>query len=140
MLSAAKFNWTRKRVEERWGVPFWQLVNDLHAQGFNRTKAAAALGMDKGGFAALVRNSSTNNPWGSPNIVANYVRDTGESFRDALQRMAREGYSFSAATRAIGFAGMNPGAGLRYAMKVRGIEVKFGPWAGSAEETSASTT
>jgi hypothetical protein len=125
MLNATRYNWTQKRIAERWGIPFWQLVSDLHAQDFNRTKAAAALGMDKNGFTLLLRNNPDENPWGSPNIIANYIRDTGESFRDALERMSREGYSLNAASRAIGFSGLSSNFGLKYAMRARGIDVKF---------------
>lgn len=123
MLNAT--NWTRKRITERWGVPFWDLVKDFHDQDFNRTKTAAALGMEKNGFTLLLRDNPDNNPWGSPNIVAKYVRDTGEPFRDALLRMQREGYSLNAVSRAIGFSGRSSNAGLKYAMKARGIDIKF---------------
>lgn len=118
-------NWTRRRIAERWGFPFWNLVWDLEAQSLNRFQAADALGMDRNGFTMLLRQNPGLNPWGSPNVVANYVRDTGEPFRDALLRMAAEGYSLNAASRAIGFAGWASNAGLRYAMKVRGIQVPF---------------
>lgn len=117
--------WTRRRISERWGMPFWDVVRDLEAQSLNRFQAAAALGMDRNGFTLLLRQHPEHNPWGSPNVVANYVRDTGESFRAALERMAAEGYSLNAASRAIGFAGRQQNSGLRYAMKVRGIEVPF---------------
>ncbi len=123
--SAPRVMCTRKRVSERWGIPFWQLVRDIHAQDFNRAKAAAILGMDSTGFTAILRANPNENPWGSPNVVANYVRDTGEPFKDALLRMQREGYSLNAASLAIGFAGNNSSYGLKYAMRVRGIDIKF---------------
>lgn len=117
-------NVTRKRVSERWGIPFWQLVSDIYEQGFNRTKAAFILGMQRQAFNALLAKNPQDNPWGSSNVVANYVRDTGEPFRDALLRMQREGYSLAAAGRAIGFVG-GGGCGLTHAMKARGIDIKF---------------
>lgn len=117
--------WTQNRISERWGIPFWDIVRDLEFQGLNRTQAAAALGMEKNGFTMLMRNNPDTNPWGSPNVVANFVRDTGETFRGALERMSREGYSINAASRAIGFSGRSTSYGLVYAMKARGIEIDF---------------
>ena len=124
MLTATRYNWTRRRVSERWDMPFWQLVADIYDQGFNRTKAALILGMQGRAFNAILIQHPRDNPWGSSNIVANYVRDTGEPFRDALLRMQREGYSLAAAGRTIGFVG-GGGDGLRHAMRVRGIDIKF---------------
>ncbi len=118
-------NVTRKRVADRWGLPFWQLIRDIQAQDFNRAEAAKIVGMGYKGFTALLRDNPDKNPWGSCNVVVNYVRDTGEPFRDALLRMQREGYSFNRASREIGFSGANTAYGLKYAMKARGIEVKF---------------
>ena len=124
MLNATRYNWTQRRISERWGVPFWDLLHDICDQGFNRTKAAYILGMQRQAFNAILIQHPQGNPWGSSNIVANYVRDTGEPFRDALLRMQREGYSLAAAGRAIGFVG-GGGDGLRHAMRVRGIDIKF---------------
>jgi hypothetical protein len=81
--------------------------------------------MERNAFTALLRANQDNNPWGSSNVVANYVRDTGEPFRDALLRMQREGYSLNQVNRAIGFCGASQNSGIRYAMKVRGIDIKF---------------
>lgn len=125
--------WTQNRISERWGIPFWNIVHDLEYQGLNRTQAAAALGMEKNGFTALMRDNPDRNPWGNPNIVVNYVRDTGETFRDALLRMKQEGYSLNAASRAIGFSASCQSSGLRYAMKVRGIDIKF-DWVKTVKE------
>ena len=105
-------------------MPFWDLVRDIFDQGFNRTKAAHIMGMQGRAFNSLLQQYPDENPWGSSNIVANYVRDTGETFKDALLRMQREGYSLSAAGRAIGFRG-GGGCGIVHAMKVRGINIKF---------------
>lgn len=126
-------NVTRKRVTERWGIPFWQLISDIHEQGFNRTQAAAIVGMQRRYFSALINAHPQDNPWGSSNVVANYVRDTGEPFRDALLRMQREGYSLAAAGRAIGFVG-GGGDGLRHATKARGIDVRF-DWVRPVKQT-----
>lgn len=125
---SGKRSWTRNRVSERWGIPFWDLIRDIFDQGFNRAKAAAIVGMDRNAFTALMRANPDNNPWGSCNVVANYVRDTGEPFRDALLRMQREGYSLNMVNKAIGFCGASQNSGIRYAMKVRGIEMQF-DWA-----------
>lgn len=119
-----RYNWTRRRIAERWGVPFWDLVRDIFDQGFNRTQAAQIVGMQGRAFNALLRRYEELSPWGSSNIVATYVRDTGEPFLDALLRMQSEGYSLAAAGRAIGFRG-GGGCGLTHAMKARGIDIKF---------------
>lgn len=116
--------WTHKRITERWGVPFWDLVRDIFDQGFNRTQAARILGMNVRAFNAMLRRHEGLSPWGSSNIVATYVNDTGEPFLDALLRMQREGYSLAAAGRAIGFRGEGD-CGLKHAMKTRGLDVKF---------------
>lgn len=115
-------NGTRKRIEARWGIPFWDLLSDICGQGFNRTQAAAIVGMQRQAFSALLMGHPERNPWGTSNIVATYVRDTGEPFRDALLRMQAHGYSLCAASKAIGFAGVN---GLKHAMRARGIELVF---------------
>ena len=125
MLNATKYNWTRRRISERWGLPFWQLVADIYDQGFNRTKAALIIGMQRQAFNALLIQHPQNNPWGCSNVVANYVRDTGEPFRDALLRMQREGHSYDSAGRALGYVGKGAGTALRHAMTSRGIDVKF---------------
>lgn len=118
-------NWTRKRVSERWGLPFWDIVQNICDMGFNRTKAAMIVGMERRGFNALLRETPEHNPWGSSNVVASYVRDTGESFVQALMRLQHEGHSYDSAARALGYVGKGAGTALKHAMKSRGLDVKF---------------
>lgn len=125
MSTATKYNWTRKRVAERWGLPFWDIVQNLYDLGFNRTKAACALGMERCGFNALLRQNPHVNPWGSSNVIANYVRDTGEPFVAAIKRMQKEGYSLGKAARALGYLGDGASTALKHAMRTRGVFVKF---------------
>ena len=120
-----KHNWTRKRISERWGRPFWDVVRDVHYQGFNRTKAALIVGMERRAFNALLRQNPSENPWGSSNVIATYVLDTGEPFVEALSRLQSEGHSYDSAARALGYAGKGAGTALKHAMQARGVEVKF---------------
>lgn len=55
-------------------------------------------------------------------IIAAYEQITGESFEEALHRMARENCCGYIAAELVGFSSKQ---GLDYAIKKRGIEVKF---------------
>lgn len=55
-------------------------------------------------------------------IIADYVKDTGEKFSDALKRLQAENYSGYETAIYIGFKSKQS---LDYAMKVRGIEIQF---------------
>lgn len=112
----------QQTIEKRWGLPFWNVVNDLHEQDLTRKQAAAAIGMGYQNFALTLRNNPELNPWGKASVVTQYLLDTGESLGVALKRLAEEGYTLNAASKEIGY---KDNGGLRYAMKVRGIEVIF---------------
>lgn len=116
---------TRNQISERWGVPFWELLRDIYDQGFNRTQAARIIGMQPRYLSSLLTQYREMSPWGSSNVIANYVRDTGEPFITALLRMQREGHSYDSAGRALGYVGKGAGTALRHAMASRGIDVKF---------------
>lgn len=109
-------------VPQRWGYPFWDVVADFAAQGLSRFQVARAIGYTEKHFCKLLANNPEHDPFEPYGVVANYIRDTGEGFRQALERMAASGYSLSAAAREIGFSSYQP---LQYAMRVRGIEVTF---------------
>jgi hypothetical protein len=109
-------------VTERWGYPFWEVVADMAAQDLNRAQVAAALGYNYVHFWELLGFNPDKDPFPIYGVVANYIRDTGETFRAALERMAAAGYSLRAAAREIGFT---QGHALQYAMRTRGIEVQF---------------
>lgn len=116
---------TRKQIAQRWGVPFWLLLSDIFDQGFNRTQAARIVGMQPRYLSSLLTKYRDKSPWGSPNVIANYVRDTGEPFMDALLRMQKEGFGYGSAARAFGYVGKGAATALRHAMASRGIDIKF---------------
>lgn len=109
-------------VPQRWGYPFWEVVADFADQGLSRFQVARAIGYTEKHFCKLLANNPEHDPFEPYGVVANYIRDTGEGFRDALTRMSAAGYSLSAAAREIGFSSYQP---LQYAMRVRGIEITF---------------
>lgn len=111
-------NGSRRAVEERWGYPFWEVVRDFAEQGLNRSQVAQALGYSPKGFQELLVDDPENDPFESSNIVAGYVRDTGEGLQSALSDMAARGFTFTEAARAIGFKSPR---GLRFALEARGI-------------------
>lgn len=128
MIKAYKRTINRKMIEKRWGMPFWDLVRDFYVQDLSKTNTAAALGMTYKSFCAILINDRERNPWKTNTIIIDYVNDTGETLGDALRRMAAAGYTYGQASLEIGYKEQKTGGGnngLRYAMKVRGIEVSF---------------
>lgn len=109
-------------VPERWGYPFWDVVSDMADQGLSRAQTGKALGYRSRRFEVLLRNNPELDPFESRSIVATYIRDTGEGFRAALERMATAHYTLVAASREIGFS--SPEA-LCAAMRTRGVKVRF---------------
>lgn len=116
--------WMRgwKKVEERWGYPFWNIVWDFAEQGFNRKQTAQALGYSRDAFVHMLRDHPALDPFQSPLVALTYMLDTGEGFRAALERMARQHYTLIEASREIGYS--HPKS-LQWAMRSRGIDVKF---------------
>lgn len=109
-------------VPQRWGYPFWDVVRDMADQGLSRAQTAKALGYRSRRFEVLLRNNPHLDPFEPRLVVATYIRDTGEGFRAALERMAAAHYTLAAASREIGFS--TPEA-LAAAMRDRGVYVRF---------------
>lgn len=109
-------------ISKRWGLPFWNIVRDLHAQDLTRKQAAAALGYSYQSFSRLLIANLDKSPWERSSVVTRYLLETGETLRTALDRLAATGHSCSAAARVIGYS---QGSELLKAMRARGIEVVF---------------
>lgn len=93
----------RKMVEQRWGYPFWEVVRDLAEQGLDRAKASRALGMNHNHLNALLTNNPKHDPFPPSNKQLAYLQDTGEPFREAVERLQREGVRVRAAAWQLGF-------------------------------------
>lgn len=115
---------TQKEIEQRWGLPFWTVVSDLAAQDLTRRDTARALGFDHNYFYTLLADNPEHDPFPPYHVVHSYVVDTGETFREALERMIGLGMGVSAIAIAMGFGRTNS---LRYAMAARGIDLAFPP-------------
>lgn len=100
----------------------WDQVRNHAAKGLSRAATAKRLGYNPDYFCKLLADNPDKDPFDPYGVVANYIRDTGEQFKPALIRMAKEGYCLSQAARLIGFTAHNS---LSYAMRVRGIKVAF---------------
>lgn len=109
-------------VPNRWGYPFWDVVRDMADQGLSRAQVGKALGYRSQRFLELLREHPEHDPFEPSSIVIGYLLDTGEGFRAALERMAKQNYTLAAASQAIGYR--NP-QDMRAAMKARGIDVVF---------------
>jgi hypothetical protein len=112
----------KRQVEARWGVPFWQLVSDFAEQGLSRTETAKAIGYRFDSFSHLLAQNPSKDPFDSYVIAIQYLKDTGEGFREALERMSAEGRSWAYAARVIGYS---DGARLKRAARSRGIIVEM---------------
>lgn len=112
----------KRQVEARWGVEFWQLVSDFAEQGLTRFDTARAIGYHPQSFCDLLSSNPGKDPF-EPFIRATaYLRDTGETMGQALQRMAAEGRSWGYAARVIGY---NEGHALKRVAVARGIKVQM---------------
>lgn len=111
-------------ISNRWGLPFWDLVADFAAQDLSRRDTARALGFDHNYFYTLLAEHPEHDPFPPYHVVHSYVVDTGETFRQALERMIGYGWGVSAIAIAMGFKRTNS---LRYAMSARGIDLTFPP-------------
>jgi hypothetical protein len=112
----------KRQIEARWGVCFWDLVADFADQGLPRSDVAKALGYSRAGFYELLWDNPDRDPFESANIVAAYVRDSGETLRQAVTRMAKQGYTGRKAAETIGYYDW---WGLKRALDARGISVEF---------------
>jgi AraC-like DNA-binding protein len=111
-----------RRVEERWGQPFWSVVAQFAEQGLSRKAVAQALGYAPNYFTQLLARHPEQDPFETFGNVLAYVKDTGEGFEAALRRMAAAGYHISRAAREFGYKRSDH---LRTAMRLRGISVEF---------------
>ena len=110
-------------VGKAFGQPLWLVVATLAAEGYNRAEVARRIGYRADSFSQLLKRNPDKDPFDSTCIPANYVSQTGESFGDALRRMAAEGMSKNDAAIAVGYSGK---FALSRAMKARGLDIKFG--------------
>lgn len=109
-------------VPERWGYPFWEVVRDFAEQGLTRADTGRALGYRSRRFEVLLRENPEHDPFGPYHVVSAYIKDTGEGFRAALQRMADAHYTVAQAAEAIGYSKRET---LRAEMRKRGIVIRF---------------
>lgn len=94
----------RNRVEQRWGYAFWEVVRDFAEQGLSRSKVSRALGVNYNHFNVLLIANPKHDPFPPSNKQLAYVQDTGEPFREAVERLQREGVRVRAAAWQLGFA------------------------------------
>lgn len=100
----------------------WEDIKKHADTGMSRAAVASLLGYRPDYFCKLLAENPDKDPFDPYGVVANYIRDTGEQFKPALERLAKAGNCISQAARAIGFTSHNA---LSYAMRVRGIYVVF---------------
>jgi AraC-like DNA-binding protein len=115
-------NMTRQRVAERWGLPFWELLKDFADQGLSRFDTARALGYRPDSFCTLLSAHPRKDPFEPSNKPLAYLLDTGETFGEAVERMAAAGMTVTEVALAIGYSCPS---GLRHAMRARDIVVEF---------------
>lgn len=108
------------QVEERWGMRFWQLISDFAHQGLPRSDVAKAIGYTTHGFYELLYKNPELDPFEDSNIVAGYVRDSGEAFSAAVNRMAGQGLSGRKIAHAVGYADWTS---AKKALEARGLQV-----------------
>lgn len=113
---------SKQRIEARWGVEFWQLVADFADQGLTRFDTARALGYRPDSFCKMLSQHPKRDPFDDFLRAQAYFKDTGETMRLALERMAAEGRSWGYAARVIGYVS---GSDLKRAAIARGIVVQM---------------
>lgn len=112
----------KRQIEARWGVEFWKLVSDFAEQGLSRFDTARALGYHPHSFCYLLASNPGKDPYEPFIRAAAYLKDTGETIRQALERMAAEGRSWGYAARVIGYS---DGYALKRTAEARGIAVEM---------------
>lgn len=110
-----------QEIEARWGIPFAQLVRDMHAQGLTQRMAAQVVGMHKDLFNKLV--SRINNPWARPPIAVRYRQQTGRSFFEDVEMLARQ----HCASQVAVIVGVSSAKNLRLILQRYGRRVQFQP-------------
>jgi len=112
----------KRQIEARWGIDFWQLVSDFADQGLTRFDTARALGYRPDSFCKMLTQNPKRDPFDEFLRAQAYFKDTGETLRQALERMALERRSWGYAARAIGYA---DGSALKRAAVRRGVTVEM---------------
>ena len=125
----------KRQIEARWGVEFWQLVSDFAEQGLNRSDKARALGYRVDSFSKLLAQNPRRDPFDAFIVAQAYLKDTGETMRRALERMAAEGRSWAYAARAIGYGDAH---NLKRAAIERGIIVEMNSRPGRPQTRQAA--
>lgn len=108
-----------QEIEARWGIPFAQLVSDMHAQGLTQCVAAQVVGMHKGLFNEWVNR--IHNPWASPPITVRYKQQTGRDFFEAVEMLARQ----HCVSRVANMVGVSSARNLRLILQRYGKQVDF---------------
>ena len=112
----------KRQVEARWGVKFWDLVTDFAEQGLNRSDTARALGYRVDSFSKLLAANPGHDPFEAFIVAQAYLKDTGETMRQALERLAAEGKTWGDAANVIGYS---DGSRLKRAAASRGLTVQL---------------
>lgn len=112
----------KRKIESRWGVEFWQLIRDFADQGLTRFDTARALGYRPDSFCKMLAQNHKRDPFDDFIRAQAYLKDTGETMRQALERMAEERRSWGYAARVIGYSS---GSELKKAAIKRGIIVEM---------------
>lgn len=110
-----------QEIEARWGIPFSQLVSDMHAQGLKQRVAAQVVGMDKDTFNKWVNR--THNPWSRPPITVRYRQETGRSFFEDVATLARK----HCASHVAAMVGVSSARNLQLILQRYGKHVEFQP-------------
>lgn len=111
-----------QKIEQRWQMPFWELVSNLAAQDLSRADAARAIGFNPHSFRYhLVANPELDPFPPVAHPPKDYASDTGESFRDACVRMQAT-HTVSQAARETGYADSSC---FKRALNARGLQLTF---------------
>lgn len=111
-----------QKIEQRWQMPFWELVSNLAAQDLSRADAARAIGFNPHSFRYHLAANPDRDPF--PPVYhppKDYASDTGESFREACIRMSAT-HTVTQAARETGYADSSC---FKRAMKARGLQLTF---------------
>lgn len=112
-------------IEERWGLPLWDLLADFAAQGLTRADSARALGMTPGALRYHLTTRPELDPFVPVVPVARaYTVDTGEPFVKACQRMAKT-HTLAEAAREVGYSDISC---FKRALASRGLMLQFQPY------------
>ena len=110
-----------QEIEARWGLPFAQLVSDMHAQCLKQRVAAQVVGMDKDLFNKWVNR--IHNPWSRPPITVRYKQETGRSFFEDVGILART----HCVSRVAEMVGVSSAKNLQLILQRYGKHVEFKP-------------